>query len=187
VPDRSFCPTYGRGNAKHQMMPGRPYSVVVALECSRSSRSALLDAVRLTPSADMAATTAQVREVVERLIAAGQRAEDDPEILIVHDGGYDGPCPRAPALVLKQTLGWTRPRLRELRSRRPLDLADQRHPRQTSPRPPPRHRPSATAGEARPAAQAHPGPRSATVPLALSPGRDHPPPVVPLPGLPVPP
>ncbi len=25
--DRSFCHTYGRGGAKHQMMPGWPYSV----------------------------------------------------------------------------------------------------------------------------------------------------------------
>lgn len=37
VPDRSFCHTYGRGNAKHQMMPGWPYSVVVALESGRTS------------------------------------------------------------------------------------------------------------------------------------------------------
>lgn len=63
VPDRSFCHTFGRGNAKHQMMPGRPYSVVVALETGRTSWSALLDAVRLDPGADLAATANQVREV----------------------------------------------------------------------------------------------------------------------------
>ncbi|WP_245771072.1 transposase [Actinacidiphila guanduensis] len=91
MPDRSFCPTYGRANAKHQMMPGRPYSVVVDLESGRTSWSALLDAVRLTPSADTAATTAQVREIIERLIGAGRRAEGDPEILIVLDAGYDAP------------------------------------------------------------------------------------------------
>lgn len=28
VPDRSFCHIYGRGEAKHQMMPGWPYSIV---------------------------------------------------------------------------------------------------------------------------------------------------------------
>nr|WP_316785183.1 transposase [Streptomyces sasae] len=92
VPDRSFCHTYGRGNAKHQMMPGWPYSVVVALETGRTSWSALLDAVRLTPGADLAAVTArQVREVVERLVAAGQWTEGDPDILIVLDAGYDAP------------------------------------------------------------------------------------------------
>ena len=32
VPDRSFCHTYGRGGAKHQMMPGWPYPVVLAAE-----------------------------------------------------------------------------------------------------------------------------------------------------------
>jgi hypothetical protein len=78
----------GRGNAKHQMMPGWPYSVVVALETGRTSWSALLDAVRLTPGADLAAVTArQVREVVERLVAAGQWTEGD----IVLDAGYDAP------------------------------------------------------------------------------------------------
>ncbi len=65
VPDRSFCHTYGRGSAKHQMMPGWPYSVVVALESGRTSWTAFLDAVRLGPGADLAAVTAdQVREVV---------------------------------------------------------------------------------------------------------------------------
>lgn len=78
----------GRGNAKHQMMPGWPYSVVVGLETGRTSWSALLDAVRLTPGADLAAVTArQVREVVERLVAAGQWTEGD----IVLDAGYDAP------------------------------------------------------------------------------------------------
>lgn len=56
VPDRSFCHTYGRGTAKHQMMPGRPYSVV-ALETGRTSWSAFLDAVRLALGADLAAVT----------------------------------------------------------------------------------------------------------------------------------
>ncbi|MFF2375708.1 NF041680 family putative transposase [Streptomyces xiamenensis] len=92
VPDRSFCHTYGRGNAKHQMMPGWPYSVVVALGSGRTSWSAFLDAARLAPGADLAAVTAgQVREVVERLVAAGQWAAGDPEILVVLDAGYDAP------------------------------------------------------------------------------------------------
>ena len=91
-PDRSFCHTYGRGEAKHQMIPGWPYSVVAALETGRTSWTALLDAIRLEPGADLAAvTTAQVRDVAERLIAAGQWHEGDPEILVVLDAGYDAP------------------------------------------------------------------------------------------------
>jgi hypothetical protein len=92
VPDRSFCHTYGRGNAKHQMMPGWQYSVVVALESGRTSWSALLDAVRLTPGADLAAITAsQIREVVERLVTAGRWTEGAPDILVELDAGYDAP------------------------------------------------------------------------------------------------
>ncbi|KAK1186042.1 transposase, partial [Streptomyces sp. NBS 14/10] len=91
-PDRSFCHTYGRGDAKHQMIPGWPYSVVAALETGRTSWTAVLDAIRLQPGADLAAvTTAQLREVVERLIAAGQWHEGDPHILVVLDSGYDAP------------------------------------------------------------------------------------------------
>jgi hypothetical protein len=68
-----FCHTYSCGNAKHQIMLGWPYSVVVALEAGCTSWTALLDAVRLAPGADLAVTTpVQVREVVERLIAAGR-------------------------------------------------------------------------------------------------------------------
>lgn len=91
-PDRSFCHTYGRGNAKHQMIPGWPYSIVAALEAGRTSWTALLDAVRLKPGADLAAiTAAQLREVIERLITAGQWHEGEPEILVVLDSGYDAP------------------------------------------------------------------------------------------------
>ncbi|MFK4547946.1 hypothetical protein RKD29_007542 [Streptomyces tendae] len=71
VPDRSFCHTYGRGNARHQMTPGGPYSVVVASETGRTSWSALLEAVRRTPGADLAAIiTAQIREVVGDFLLA---------------------------------------------------------------------------------------------------------------------
>lgn len=34
---RSFCHTHGRGEGKHQMVPGWPYSIVAALEPGRSS------------------------------------------------------------------------------------------------------------------------------------------------------
>jgi DDE superfamily endonuclease len=52
----------------------------------------LLDAIRLLPGADVAAvTTGQIRDVVDRLIAADQWREGDPEILVVLDAGYDAP------------------------------------------------------------------------------------------------
>ncbi|WP_373317118.1 NF041680 family putative transposase [Streptomyces sulfonofaciens] len=88
----SFCHTFGRGEGKHQMVPGWPYSVVAALETGRTSWTAVLDAIRLEPGADVAAvTTEQIREVVERLVAAGQWQPGDPEVLVVLDAGYDAP------------------------------------------------------------------------------------------------
>ncbi|MED7947295.1 transposase [Streptomyces sp. BE20] len=87
---RSFCHTYGRGDARHQMIPGWPYSWVVALESGRTSWVAPLDVVRLEPGADIAAVTAaQLRDVVGRLISAGQWTIGDPAVLIVADAGYD--------------------------------------------------------------------------------------------------
>ncbi|MFG2651297.1 NF041680 family putative transposase [Streptomyces sp. NPDC048436] len=92
APDRSFCHTYGRGEGKHQMIPGWPYSVIAALETGRTSWTAPLDALRLQPGADVAAvTTTQIRELVQRLMAAGQWTNGDPDILIVLDAGYDAP------------------------------------------------------------------------------------------------
>lgn len=71
--DRSFCHTYGRGDAKHQIIPGWPYSFVVASETGRPSWIAVLDAVRLGPGTDLAAVTAtQLRNTVGRLIATGR-------------------------------------------------------------------------------------------------------------------
>ncbi|MFI1585092.1 NF041680 family putative transposase [Embleya sp. NPDC020630] len=91
-PDRSFCHAFGRGEGKHQMVPGWPYSIVAALEPGRSSWTVVLDAVRLGPGEDVAATTAiQVRAVVERLIAAEQYTPRDPDVLVVLDAGYDVP------------------------------------------------------------------------------------------------
>ncbi|MFD7262225.1 NF041680 family putative transposase [Streptomyces sp. NPDC059874] len=90
--DRSFCHTFGRGLGKHQMVPGWPYSIVAALESGRTSWTALLDAIRLGPGTDLAAVTAeQVLEVVERLVAAGQWRQGDPEVLVVLDAGDDAP------------------------------------------------------------------------------------------------
>lgn len=60
-------------------VPGWPYSVVAALETGRTSWTAVLDAVRLEPGADVAAvTTVQIREVIGRLVAAGWPALRDP-------------------------------------------------------------------------------------------------------------
>jgi hypothetical protein len=85
-----FCHIYGRGKGSAQMIPGWPYSFVAALETGRSSWTAVLDVIRLKPADDATAVTAaQIREVVGRLIAAGQWTAGDPEILIVADAGYD--------------------------------------------------------------------------------------------------
>ena len=74
------------------MVPGWPYSVIVALESGRGSWTAPLDAVRLTPGDNAAnVTTRQIRGVVSRLVAAGHWRPGDPEILLVADAGYDGP------------------------------------------------------------------------------------------------
>lgn len=91
-PERLFCHTYARGKGQAQMIPGWPYSFVAALEPGRTSWTAILDAQRLVPDdEDTAVAAAQLRAVVERLIAAGHWREGDPEIWIVGDTGYDGP------------------------------------------------------------------------------------------------
>ncbi|WP_323188038.1 NF041680 family putative transposase [Streptomyces sp. NBC_01264] len=92
APERCFCHTYGYGDNKHLMIPGWPYQIVAALETGRTSWTAVLDAIRIEPGADVAAvTTAQIREVVDRLVEAGQWREGDPDIMIVVDAGYDAP------------------------------------------------------------------------------------------------
>ncbi|WP_344987595.1 NF041680 family putative transposase [Nonomuraea helvata] len=89
-PERLFCHTYGRRKDEHQMIPGWPYSMIAALETGRTSWTAVLDAVRLGPDDDEAAVTAtQLRDLVARLIQAGQWRQGDPDILLVVDAGYD--------------------------------------------------------------------------------------------------
>jgi hypothetical protein len=88
--ERLFCHVYGRGRGQAQLIPGWPYSFVAALEPGRTSWTAMLDAVRLGPTDDATAVTAdQLRTVVERLIMAGHWGAGDPDILIVTDAGYD--------------------------------------------------------------------------------------------------
>lgn len=87
-PDRLFCHTYGRGHSKDQVIPGRPYSFIAALESGPTPWTALLDAVRLTPADDATeATAAQLRAVIARLIDAGLRVPGDPQIMVVADAG----------------------------------------------------------------------------------------------------
>jgi hypothetical protein len=89
-PERLFCHVYGRAKTQSQLIPGWPYSFVAALETGRTSWTAVLDAVRLGPHDDATAiTAAQLRDVVTRLIAAGQWNEGDADVLIVADAGYD--------------------------------------------------------------------------------------------------
>jgi hypothetical protein len=89
-PERLFCHCYARGKGNAQMIPGWPYSLVVALEPGRTSWTLPLDAVRLGPADDATEiTAAQIREVVTRLIRAGHWHGGDPDILVMFDAGYD--------------------------------------------------------------------------------------------------
>jgi hypothetical protein len=65
---------------QHIMIPGWPYSVICALEPGRSAWTAPLDARRLAPGDEAAEiTTAQVRQVVDGLMGAGQWQPGDPD------------------------------------------------------------------------------------------------------------
>ena len=89
-PERLFCHCYARGRGNAQMIPGWPYSWVVALEPGRTSWTLPLDAVRLGPADDATeVTAAQVRDVVGRLATAGHWHEGDLDIIVVLDSGYD--------------------------------------------------------------------------------------------------
>lgn len=87
---RLFCHVYGRAKSASQFIPGWPYSFVAVLESGAASWTSILDAVRLGPSDDAtAATAAQLRDVVGRLISAGQWKRGDPDITIVTHSGFD--------------------------------------------------------------------------------------------------
>jgi DDE superfamily endonuclease len=89
-PERLFCHVHGRSKEAAQIIPGWPYSFVAALTPDRTSWTAVLDARRLGPEDDAAAVTAaQLRQVVEALIAAGQWRDGDRDVLVVMDAGYD--------------------------------------------------------------------------------------------------
>jgi hypothetical protein len=89
-PKRCHCHRPCRCDGVRQTIPGWPYSIVAVLESGRSSWTLPLDAVRLAPDDDATAVTAsQIRDLVQRLQAAGQLREDDPPLLVVCDAGYD--------------------------------------------------------------------------------------------------
>jgi hypothetical protein len=89
-PERLFCHCYARGKGNAQMIPGWPYSVVVALEPGRTSWTLPLDALRLGPADDATeVTAAQVRDVVTGITGAGHWRDGDPPVLAVFDSGYD--------------------------------------------------------------------------------------------------
>jgi hypothetical protein len=70
------------------MIPGWPYSFVVALELGRTSWTLPLDAIRLSPADDATeVTAAQIREVVTQIIGAGHWRDGDPDIMVALDSG----------------------------------------------------------------------------------------------------
>jgi hypothetical protein len=89
-PQRIHCHRSCRCDADRQTIPGWPYSVIAALGTGPSSWTAPLDILRLGPGEDLTEVTeAQIRGVLDRLIAAGQWREGDPPVLIVADSGYN--------------------------------------------------------------------------------------------------
>lgn len=63
---------------------------MAVLESGRTSWCRLLDALRRGPADDAAAiTAAQLRDVIERIIAAGHWSQGAPDLLIVADAGYE--------------------------------------------------------------------------------------------------
>jgi hypothetical protein len=89
-PERMFCHVHGRGADAGQQIPGWPYSLVSALGPGASSWGVLLDAVRIGPYDDETdLTAAPLREVDQRLAAAGRWRPGDPPVLVVMDAGYD--------------------------------------------------------------------------------------------------
>jgi hypothetical protein len=89
-PGRQYCHVHGRGRNAGQVIAGWPYSWVMALGPGASAWTLPLDAVRLGPGDDdLQAAAAQLREVVTRLIEAGQWRDGDPDILVALDSGYN--------------------------------------------------------------------------------------------------
>lgn len=89
-PERLHCHRPCRCDGVRQTIPGWPYSMIAALGAGRSSWTALLDARRIGPDDDLTeVTAAQIRDLIDRLRAAGQLLAEDPPVLVVIDSGYD--------------------------------------------------------------------------------------------------
>ncbi|MGW1787086.1 transposase, partial [Streptomyces sp. NPDC002143] len=89
-PERFCCHVHGRSRSAAQIIPGSPYSFVAALTPDRTLWTAVLHAVLLGPKADAIAVSAhQLRQVVERLIRAGQWQHGDRDVLVMLDAGYE--------------------------------------------------------------------------------------------------
>ncbi|MEU3096508.1 transposase [Streptomyces sp. NPDC006967] len=84
-PELLFCHVYGRGRS------GSVHPRLALLLRRRAGDGThVLDAIRLGPADDATAVTAtQLREVVTRLVQAGQWRPGDADILVVMDTGYD--------------------------------------------------------------------------------------------------
>lgn len=104
-PERLFCLVHGRnGRSSDHVVPGWPYSFVAVLTPDRTSWTQVLDAVRLGPTDDAAAVTAdQLRAVVERLVTAGQWQDGDRNILVVMDLAKPETWPEPTAVTLNDT------------------------------------------------------------------------------------
>lgn len=77
-----------------------------------------MGAVRLGPDDDAAeVTAAQVRQVVQRLVTAGQWQPGDPQVLVVFDAGYDLAPLADPQANVDETLLRRRPGLRAISTR----------------------------------------------------------------------
>ena len=77
------------------MVPGWPYSVVAALETGRTSWTAVLDAVRLEPGADVAAVTTldgTVRETYKEILS--ERSTPARTRAVPDRPGRPAPCRR---------------------------------------------------------------------------------------------
>lgn len=73
---------------QRRALPGWPYSFVAVLETGATSWTQVLDVVRPGPADDITAVTAaQLRDLVERLISAGEWQPGEPDIVIVTDAG----------------------------------------------------------------------------------------------------
>jgi len=89
-PDRVHCHRPCRCDGKRKTIPGWPYSIAAALGPGRTCWTAPLEVRGIGAAEDVTeATAGQIRDLIERLVEAGQWAPGDPPVLIVCDAGYD--------------------------------------------------------------------------------------------------